>query len=100
MIPSCSPPHPDSRRRLGPAKRLACAAVLALGVPTALTAAVIATPSTASAQPAPDPVTDVARQRYQDGVKAYEAGNYEEARNAFMQAYQLKHLPVVLLNLG
>ncbi len=53
----------------------------------------------ASAQPS-DPVTEVARQRYKDGVKAYDAGSFDDARQAFAQAYQLKHLPVVLLNLG
>ncbi|MFO0617781.1 MAG: hypothetical protein U0414_34640 [Polyangiaceae bacterium] len=51
------------------------------------------------AQPA-DPVTDVARARYQDGVKAYDEGRFEDARNAFQQAYQLKGQPVILLNLG
>jgi PEGA domain len=71
----------------------------------AIAAACAAAPNMAFAQPppatpAPDPVTEVARARYNDGVKAYDAGNYEDARVAFQQAYQLKHLPVVLLNLG
>jgi hypothetical protein len=49
---------------------------------------------------APDPVTEVARQRYEEGVKAFDAGRYEEARSAFLQAYALKRHPAVLLNLG
>src|SRR5215207_7089403 len=49
---------------------------------------------------APDPVTEVARQRYEEGVKAYDAGRYEDARGAFLQAYALKRHPAVLLNLG
>ncbi|WP_437737993.1 tetratricopeptide repeat protein [Sorangium sp. So ce1335] len=47
-----------------------------------------------------DPVTEVARQRYEDGVKAYDAGRFEEARMAFRQVYTLKQHPAVLLNLG
>lgn len=47
-----------------------------------------------------DPVTEVARQRYEDGVKAYDAGRFEEARIAFLQVYKLKGHPAVLLNLG
>ncbi|AKT40878.1 tetratricopeptide repeat protein [Chondromyces crocatus] len=47
-----------------------------------------------------DAVTEVARQRYEDGVKAYDAGRFEDARAAFLQAYSLKRHPAVLLNLG
>jgi len=53
----------------------------------------------ASAQ-ASDQVTEVARQRYDEGVKAFDAGRYEDARAAFLQAYSLKRHPAVLLNLG
>ncbi|WP_437311608.1 hypothetical protein [Sorangium sp. So ce388] len=49
---------------------------------------------------ASDPVTEVARQRYEDGVKAYDAGRFEDARTAFLQVYTLKRHPAVLLNLG
>ncbi|HRI71065.1 MAG TPA: hypothetical protein PK156_42830, partial [Polyangium sp.] len=49
---------------------------------------------------ADDAVTEVARQRFQDGVKASDAGRHEEARAAFLQAYTLKKHPAVLLNLG
>jgi hypothetical protein len=53
------------------------------------------------APPAPaDPVTLIARQRYNEGVTAYDAAHFEEARAAFLQAYALKHHPAVLLNLG
>ncbi len=52
------------------------------------------------APPAGDSVTIVARQRYNEGVQAYDAGRFEDARAAFLQAYALKHHPAVLLNLG
>ncbi|APR77386.1 Dihydrolipoamide acetyltransferase [Minicystis rosea] len=48
----------------------------------------------------PDSVTQIARQRYTEGVKAYDAGRFEDARTAFLQAYALKRHPAVLLNLG
>ena len=57
-------------------------------------------PEAAHAQPAEDPVKEVARQRFQAGVRAYDAGNYEEARTAFEQAYTLAKAPAILLNLG
>jgi hypothetical protein len=53
----------------------------------------------AHAQPS-DAITEVARQRYNDGVAFYDAGRFEEARAAFLQAYALKRHPAVLLNLG
>jgi len=49
---------------------------------------------------ADDAITEVARQRYQEGVKAFDAGRFEDARLAFSQAYTLKRHPAVLLNLG
>ncbi|UQA56130.1 PEGA domain-containing protein [Polyangium aurulentum] len=76
-------------------KTRACVTALFLS----LTApALLATPL-AHAQGA-DPVTEVARQRYEDGVKAFDAGRFEDARTAFLQAYALKRHPAVLLNLG
>ena len=56
-------------------------------------------PSEAYAQ-ATDPVTALARERFLEGVKAYDAGHYEDARSLFLQAYALKRHPAVLLNLG
>jgi hypothetical protein len=75
---------------------------LALVAPAALTEAGL------SALPGAEPialaqgdtVTEVARQRYNEGVKAFDAGRYEDARAAFLQAYALKRHPAVLLNLG
>jgi len=52
------------------------------------------------APPAGDSVTTIARQRYNEGVAAYDAGRFEDARASFLQAYALKHHPAVLLNLG
>ena len=47
-----------------------------------------------------DPFTDMARQRFAEGVKLYDQKEYEKARAAFMQAYALKKHPAVLLNLA
>jgi len=84
----------------GPRRVVAGAAFFALF--TALPALLVGLPRTAAAQPAgqADSVTQIARQRYNDGVKAYDAGRYEDARQAFLQAYALKRHPAVLLNLG
>ena len=47
-----------------------------------------------------DAVTDMARRRFQEGVKFFDQKRYDEARAAFLQAYALKHHPAVLLNLA
>src|SRR3954471_17301435 len=47
-----------------------------------------------------DAVTEMARRRFQEGVKFFDQQKYEEARAAFLQAYALKHHPAVLLNLA
>jgi hypothetical protein len=54
----------------------------------------------ARAQDNKDAVTDMARRRFQEGVKFFDQKKYEEARAAFLQAYALKHHPAVLLNLA
>ncbi len=46
------------------------------------------------------PLTETARQRFQEGVRLFDSGKYEEARAAFLQAYALKRHPAVLLNLA
>ncbi|HMI84978.1 MAG TPA: PEGA domain-containing protein [Polyangiaceae bacterium] len=51
------------------------------------------------AEPAPEQIK-VARKRFQEGVAAADARNYEGARLAFQQAYALKPHPSVLRNLG
>ncbi|AUX32639.1 MULTISPECIES: PEGA domain-containing protein [Sorangium] len=86
-------------------KTRACAPVLLLSLiaPAVLTEAGL--PSSLLGEPlcfaqSSDPVTEVARQRYEDGVKAYDAGRFEDARTAFLQVYALKRHPAVLLNLG
>lgn len=53
----------------------------------------------AIAEPAPEQIK-VARKRFQEGVAAADARNYEAARVAFQQAYALKPHPSVLRNLG
>src|SRR6266851_5529682 len=47
-----------------------------------------------------DAVTEMARRRFQEGVKFFDQKRFEEARAAFLQAYALKHHPAVLLNLA
>jgi tetratricopeptide (TPR) repeat protein len=54
--------------------------------------------STALAQS--DGETEVARQRFREGVAHYDRQDYEKARLAFLQAYLLKPHPAVLLNLA
>lgn len=73
-------------------RRVVLAAALTLSAPLLL-------PANAFAQPT-DQVKEVARERFRDGVKAYDAQKWEEARAAFAQAYTLAGSPAVLLNLG
>jgi tetratricopeptide (TPR) repeat protein len=47
-----------------------------------------------------DGETEVARQRFREGVAHYDRQDYEKARLAFLQAYLLKPHPAVLLNLA
>lgn len=42
----------------------------------------------------------MARQRFQEGVRYFDAKQYDKARAAFLQAYALKKHPTVLLNLA
>ena len=70
-----------------------------LALLTALAAAApLAIPSTAQAQD--DAAIQMARERFQEGVKYYDAKQYDKARAAFLQAYALKKHPAVLLNLA
>ncbi|MCC6521981.1 MAG: hypothetical protein IT373_04915 [Polyangiaceae bacterium] len=55
-------------------------------------------PPSASAQQ-PD-LTELARQKFIEGVNAFDAKRFEEARTLFLQAYALKRHPVTLLNLA
>jgi hypothetical protein len=47
-----------------------------------------------------DGETEVARQRFREGVGHYDKQEYDKARLAFLQAYLLKPHPAVLLNLA
>ncbi len=47
-----------------------------------------------------DPQIAQARARFEEGIKAYDAGKYEQARVAFLETYALKKDPGVLLNLA
>ncbi len=59
-------------------------------------------PTLALAQPTggDDATTKAARARFQEGVEAFDKGQYENARAAFLQAYALRKHPAVLLNLA
>lgn len=72
-----------------------------------LRAAMVSLALAAGAVPAPrllaqptDAAKEVARQRYEEGVKALDEGRFEDARSAFDQAFNLTGSPAVLLNLG
>lgn len=69
-------------------------ATLSLGACLALTSA--SRPSGAQS----DADTEVARERFREGVAHYDRQEYEKARLAFSRAYQLKPHPAVLLNLA
>lgn len=45
-------------------------------------------------------MVEMARERFQEGVKYYDTKQYDKARAAFLQAYALKKHPAVLLNLA
>jgi hypothetical protein len=55
---------------------------------------------TGPARAADDAMIEMARERFQEGVKYYDEKQYEKARAAFLQAYALKRHPAVLLNLA
>lgn len=74
--------------------------VLTLALPCLLSQTHLDLPFAEKTAFAQDAVTEVAKQRYEEGVKAFDAGRYEDARTAFLQAYALKKHPAVLLNLG
>ncbi|MFO0663839.1 MAG: hypothetical protein U0174_07805 [Polyangiaceae bacterium] len=69
---------------------------LAVSAPCALTTAHVAL-AQASAD---DATTRAARARFEEGVRFFDKGDYENARAAFLQAYVLKKHPAVLLNLA
>jgi len=83
---------PRSAVRVGSHKLRGWCVALALSVLTPLYA------HPARAQD--DSMVEVARERFQEGVKFYDAKQYEKARAAFLQAYALKRHPAVLLNLA
>ena len=47
-----------------------------------------------------DATVTMARRRFNEGVKYFDAGKYDLARAAFLQVYALKRHPAVLLNLA
>src|SRR5687768_15010503 len=63
-----------------------------------LLAATLLAAGTAAAQSNGE--TEIARQRFLEGVRHYDQHDYDKARLAFLQAYLLKPHPAVLLNLA
>jgi hypothetical protein len=56
--------------------------------------------ATGAAAAQSDGETEIARQRFLEGVRHYDQHDYDKARLAFLQAYLLKPHPAVLLNLA
>jgi len=74
---------------------------IAFALLLALSPAALSIPRVAHAQGAQDDaLIKAARARFQEGVDAFDKGNYEAARAAFKQAYALRQHPAVLLNLA
>ncbi len=73
--------------------RVCCAALL-----IAASSALMGSPAARAQEK--DAVTEMARRRFQEGVKFFDQKRYEEARGAFLQAYALKKHPALLLNLA
>lgn len=88
-------PSARGYRRAAPRSRLAHGALaLCLAASVGLTS--WSQPSLAQN----DGETELARQRFREGVAHYDRQDYEKARLAFLQAYLLKPHPAVLLNLA
>jgi len=73
-------------------------ALLGLAVSLSVVTTGVLGADTAHAQS--DGETEIARQRFLEGVKHYDQHDYDKARLAFLQAYLLKPHPAVLLNLA
>ncbi len=69
-------------------------ALLAISLPLASVA------MTTNAVAQQDKITELARAKFMAGVTAFDAKQYSEARDFFLQAYAMKRHPAVLLNLG
>ncbi|HEU4579331.1 MAG TPA: hypothetical protein VFS67_13810 [Polyangiaceae bacterium] len=83
-----------SRSLTAPARR----ALLGLALSLSVVSTGLLGADTAHAQS--DGETEIARQRFLEGVKHYDQHEYDKARLAFLQAYLLKPHPAVLLNLA
>jgi outer membrane protein assembly factor BamD (BamD/ComL family) len=79
-------------RTLGPWLRIVALTAVAIFLSTAT-----AIPAQAQQQ---DARTKKARELFLKGVDAFDAGRYQDARGLFLQVWNLKKAPVVLLNLG
>ena len=67
----------------------------------ALTGLLLAAPAVGQQEDgSADPATQMARQRFEEGVKLFDRGEYKRAQAAFLQAWVLKQHPAVLLNLA
>src|SRR3954462_6577807 len=73
-------------------------ALVGLALCLSVLATAVLAVGTAAAQS--DGETEIARQRFLEGVRHYDQHDYDKARLAFLQAYLLKPHPAVLLNLA
>ncbi|MEY4545127.1 MAG: hypothetical protein RL685_1322 [Pseudomonadota bacterium] len=83
------------RRRLAPRRRPGIISGLVLSLSVFASTLV-----TGSAFAQSEGETEIARQRFLEGVRHYDQHDYDKARLAFLQAYLLKPHPAVLLNLA
>lgn len=65
-----------------------------------LAGVVFAPPSVAQTPGETDAATEMARQRFAEGVKLFDQGDFAGAQAAFLQAWALRKHPAVLLNLA
>ena len=87
--------EPTSGKPRSPFVRAVSLAVLVSLAPT-----LVGTPAFAQGAAQDDALTKRARARFQEGVEAFDKGQWENARLSFMEAYALKKHPAVLLNLA
>src|SRR5580658_909715 len=83
-------PAPITRMRTGP---------IAIVLLVAFTPVGVAAPAWAQAA-ADEATTDLARERFKEGVAHFDNGEFELARASFLQAYTMKKHPAILGNLA
>ncbi len=62
--------------------------------------ALLVVPANAQPTAGKDAATEMARKRFEEGVRLFDQGEYQQAQAAFLQAWALKKHPAVLVNLA